>query len=70
MTETPHEQLIAKLEAIDKRFDSIEAKLNPMYDIFVRAKGFNDIGVWILKGLILLSAAIGVVYGLLKWLKQ
>ena len=70
MTETPHEQLIKRLDSIDKRFKSVEDKLNPMYEIFVGAQGFNKISVWILKALILVGAGVGIVYGFIKYLKQ
>lgn len=70
MTDTPHEQLIKRFDTIEKRLDSIETKLNPMYEIFTGVKGFNNISVWILKALILIGAGIGVIYGMIRWLKQ
>lgn len=43
--------------------------LEPMYKIFKNVSGFNSISVWILKGLALLGAGLGVVYALIKWLR-
>ena len=70
MTETPHEQLIKRLDSIEHRFDSIESKLNPMFEIFTNVKSFSCITTWILKALILIGAGVGVIYGVIKYLKE
>ena len=68
--DTPHEQLIKRLDAITERLDTMEAKINPMYEIFTSVKGFNGVARWIIKALIMLGAGIGIIYSLIKWLKQ
>ena len=70
MIDTPHEQLIKRLAAIDKRFDAIERKLDPIYDIFTSVKGFNGVAVWIIKALIMFGAGIGIIYGFIHWLRK
>jgi hypothetical protein len=65
-----HKELLARLDSIDERFKKIDNKLNPMYDIFVSAKGLNNIAVWILKGIILVGASVTVIYSVIKWLKE
>lgn len=53
-----------------KKIEVLEAKLEPVHKVFDSVSGFNSIAVWILKGLIMLGAGIGVIYGLIKYLKQ
>ena len=65
-----HKEILARLTVIEKRFDDIEDKLEPMYEIFVSAKGFNDIGKTILKALILIGAGTAVIYGFIRYLKS
>lgn len=76
-------QILDRLEQQDKVLQSIrqeqkdakvkieilEAKLEPVHKVFDSVTGFNSIAVWILKGLIMLGAAIGVIYGFIKYLK-
>lgn len=65
-----HQELLDKLEEMNKRLDSIDAKVNPMYDLFTNTRGFGNMSIWILKGLIMLGGATAVVYGLIRWLKS
>lgn len=53
-----------------KKIDVLEMKLEPVHKVFDSITGFNSITVWILKGLILIGAGVGVIYGLVKYLKQ
>lgn len=59
-----HEQAEAK-----KKIETLETKLEPVHKVFDSVTGFNSIAVWILKGLLLIGAAVGVVYGFIKYLK-
>jgi hypothetical protein len=52
------------------KIEAMEAKLEPVHQIFESVTGFNNIAIWLLKALVLLGAGIGVVYGFLKYLKQ
>lgn len=63
-------ELINSVGKINGRLNTMEEKLDPMYEIFFSVKGFNGVAVWILKALILLGAALGVVYGFIKYLKS
>lgn len=45
-------------------------KVNEMYSIFSNAKGFGDIAVTLLKGVILIGAGLGVIIAFLKYLKN
>lgn len=77
-------QILDRLEQQDKVLQSIrqeqkdakvkieilEAKLEPVHKVFDSVTGFNSIAVWILKGLILIGAGVGVVTGFILWLKK
>jgi len=51
------------------KIETLETKLEPVHKVFDSVTGFNSISVWILKGLIMLGAGIGVIYGFIKFLK-
>ena len=57
-------------EESKERILRVELKLEPVYKVFESVTGFNSISVWILKGLVLIGAGIGVVYGFIKFLKN
>lgn len=49
---------------------NLQREMEPIHALFDSVSGFNKISVWILKGLVLLGAGIGVVYGFIKYLKN
>lgn len=53
-----------------ERLDEISAKVDPMYNLFTNATGFNNISVWIMKMMAAVGVAIGVLYAAIKWLRQ
>lgn len=57
------------IRTIQVQMNAIEAKQEPMYQIFESVSGFNQIAIWILKGLIMIGAGIGVIYGAIKYLR-
>jgi len=68
-------QAITDLGAnLDRRLKGVEAqlenKLDPIYEIFESVSGFNKIGMWILKILAAIGAAILGVYALLEFIKK
>jgi ferritin-like metal-binding protein YciE len=78
-----NQQILKKLEAQDKMLKSIsdeqalvrkefqeyKQQMEPIKEIFESVSGFNSIAVWILKGLLLFGAGIGMIYGFIKFLK-
>lgn len=77
MSEHENNEIMHRLNAQDKAIqDIIEQNkrqfqmLEPMYKIFTGVSSFGDISVWILKGLILVGAGMGVIYAFIKWLKS
>jgi hypothetical protein len=64
------DELLALSKKQDERMDTMEQKINPMYLVFSNIQNFNSVFVWILKALILFGAALGVLYGAVKWLKN
>lgn len=65
-----HNELKKLLLEMNERLDSIEGKVDPMYELFTNAKGFDNISKWLMVNLVKLAAAVAVVYGLIKWLKN
>lgn len=53
-----------------KRLDSIDGKVNPMYEMFSSVSGFNKISMWILKFLAVVGGAIAGFYMLIEFLKK
>lgn len=54
--------------ALDRRLRSIEAKVDPMHEMFTSVSGFNRISIWILKLLAGLGALIGSLYAIARFL--
>lgn len=48
----------------------ISDKVDPMYTLFTNATGFNNISVWIMKGLAVIGTAITTLYILVDFLKK
>jgi len=57
------------LSDLGKNMLEIKLTLAPMSEIFNSVKGFNGVATWILKALIAFGAALGVLYGAIRWLK-
>ena len=64
------QQLQELSDKIDERFEQIDAKLNPMHEMFSSVSGFNRISVWLLKLLAAIGAAILGLYAILALLKK
>lgn len=63
-------ELLALSKKQDERMDAMEKKVDPIYTVFSNVKNFNSVTIWILKALILLGTAMGLVYGAIKWIKN
>lgn len=64
-------QAIVELgDKLSKRMYALEAKVDPMYEMFSSVSGFNRISVWILKLLAAVGGAILGFYALLEFLKK
>lgn len=59
------EQEAARLEIVE-----LKRKLEPVHQVFESVTGFNSIAVWILKALVLFGAGLGVIWTLIKYLKN
>lgn len=57
-------------DKLSKRMYAIEAKVDPMYEMFSSVSGFNRIGIWILKFLAIIGAALAGLYALISLFKQ
>ena len=73
-TQHNHEAIIARLNEMErnqlKRFEAIEAKLNPIYTAWTSVSGFNQISIWLFKFLLGLGAAIGALYVIIEFFKR
>lgn len=57
-------------KAVRKELKEYKDKMEPVYKVFENVSGFNSIAIWILKGLIMVGAAVGVVWGFLKYIRN
>lgn len=53
-----------------RRLDSIDGKVNPMYEIFNSVSGFNRISVWMLKILSIIGAGIVGLYAIIEFFRK
>lgn len=60
----------SEIKIIKEQIADIQKKQEPVTQIFESVTGFNAIAVWILKALIMLGAAMGVIYGFIQYLKK
>ena len=70
----------AALERIDEQHKTflmirndianLQEEMKPIHALFDNVTGFNRISVWILKGLVLIGAGVGVVYGFIRFLRN
>lgn len=65
-----HQRMTDHYGQEEKFKDEIRAKLNPMYELFTDVKSFNNVTRALVKAVILFGAGVGVLYGLLRWIKQ
>lgn len=49
---------------------NLQEDMKPVLVIFNSVTGFNRVSILLLKGLVLLGAGIGVMYGFIKFLKN
>lgn len=64
-------EAITKLGAdISKRLFIIESKVDPMYELFNSASGFNKISLWVLKALAMVGGAILGLYGVIEFFRR
>ncbi len=72
--QTEHRELITSYIEKDTHDKELmkdwQTNATPAIDILKKLMSFGSVGGWILQSLILLGAGIGVVYGLVKWLKN
>lgn len=68
-TMSDHQEVLAALAQMNRRLDSIDIKVNPMYEVFTKSRGFADTTVALMKTFLLVGAVVGGIYGLIKWLK-
>lgn len=64
-----HKRMTEHYQKEDAFKDEVREKLNPIYDLFIQTKGFNNVLKWILVSLAKTGVAVGVIYSFLKWLK-
>lgn len=69
MSEKEIEQIMRRLDRQDDTLKEIKDQLAPISKIYSNFKGFGDIGMLLLKVIIAIGAAGGVIYGFIKWLK-
>jgi len=70
MENTQHKEIIDKLNDLCERMDNVEKKLAPIHDVFTESTGFFNISRLLFKGIIIIGATVGVVYGFFRWLKN
>ena len=73
MSQDQINQILKRLDQQDIVLLSIKKELKEMEPIktaFNNVMGFDQVSMWILKFLVSLGAGIGVLYALVKWLKQ
>lgn len=65
-----HQQMVNHYIKEEQFKEEIRNKLDPMYELFINAQGFQNISRWVLMGLVKLALGVGVIYGFIKWLRQ
>lgn len=65
-----HQRMTDHYQKEEEFKTEIRSKLNPMYEVFTQTKGWGNVTLLILKGIVILAAAIGALYAVVKWLKQ
>ena len=65
-----HKEMMRLIKDVSEQNKRQFQMLEPMYTIFTSVKGFNGISAALLKGIIIVGAAGGVVYGIIKWLRM
>ena len=57
-------------KAILDRLDTIDSKVNPMYEVFTSVNGFSRISVFIMKILAGIGIALAGLYTLIEFFKK
>src|SRR3954466_11355628 len=65
-----HAAIMAKVgEVVDQNKGQFQI-IEPTAKGFTSVKGFNGVAVWLIKGIIGIAAAVGIIYGFIKYLKS
>ena len=84
MTDNHIRQILEKLEeqnveirslksyakSIEDRVKALETRVEPIAKLADNVTGFRNTSSYILKGLIVFGAAVGVLYGFINWLRN
>ena len=74
MTQEAHEEIIKKIgdmeKSMNRRLDSMDIKINPMYDVFMAVNGFNRVTVITMKVLASIGGALLGFYALIEFFKR
>lgn len=65
-----HQRMTDHYKLEDEFKDEIRAKLDPMYEVFTKSRGFADITIALMKSFLLIGAFVGLMYGFIKWIKS
>lgn len=69
-----HNEILQKISEAEKRInlrlDSMDSKINPMFEIFSSVQGFNGVAVWMMKILAGIGAMLVGIYTLLEFFKK
>lgn len=64
------DELLSLSKKQDERMNTLEKKTNQMYTLFQNLNSTSSVMIFMLKGIILVGTAVGIIYGLLKWIKN
>lgn len=72
LTDLEIEQLSEKefRKKLFRRLDSIDGKVNPMYEIFSNVNGFGQITILLMKGIATLGGAILALYVVIEFIRR
>lgn len=54
---------------IFEKLENMEEKFNPILDLFLNTKGFQNVSLIIIKAFVTVGVALGMLYGFVRWLK-
>ena len=58
------------IKGIRDEMKTMNDKLDPIYQLFDSARGFNGVSVWILKSLAMIGGAILALYAVIEFFKR
>lgn len=65
-----HQKILSELKEIKEEQAAMNLKIDPMYDVFSKVTGFNQVSIQIMKTMGLIAVALGGFYALIEFFKR